>query len=291
MTLEADLAELFEAQRGRLVTVAHRILGRRGDAEDAVQEAWLRLARTDSASIDHLPGWLTTVVSRVSIDMLRARASRPQLSHQDELPEPIVTVDRPETPDESAVLADQVGLALMIVLDSLGPEERLAFVLHDLFGLPFKQIAQVLDKSVDASKMLASRARGKVRGVPHPTGDLQARREVVDAFLAAAQGGDLARLAELLAPDITWTVHTRRTVRMMSGVDEVAHTLARGRRSGVQVRRVLVDGEPGALVWDAQGRPIGLMACTVVDGRMAHVESIVDPRRLATMDLPGLDEA
>jgi len=291
MALEAELAEMFEAERSRLETVAHRILGRRGDAEDAVQEAWLRLARTDSTAIDNLPGWLTTVVSRVSIDMLRARKSRPELSPDDELPEPIVTVDREAAPEESALLADSVGLALMVVLESLSPDERLAFVLHDLFGMPFKQIAEILDKSADASKMLASRARNKVRGVPHPTGDLQARREVVDAFLAAAQGGDLARLAELLAPDITWTVHTRRTVRMMSGVDEIAHTLARGRRSGMQVRRVLVDGEPGALVWDAHGRPIGLMACTVVDGRMAHVESIVDPRRLATMDLPALDEA
>jgi len=291
MVIEADLAELFEAERARLETVAHRILGRRGDAEDAVQEAWLRLARTDSTTIDNLPGWLTTVVSRVSIDMLRARKSRPELSREDQLPEPIVTVDRPETPDDSAVLADQVGLALMVVLESLGPDERLAFVLHDLFGLPFKQIAEILDKSADASKMLASRARSKVRGVPHPTGDLQARRDIVDAFLAAAQGGDLAHLAELLAPDITWTVHTRRTVRTMTGAADVAHTLARGRRSGVQARRVLVDGEPGVLVWDAQGRPVGLMACTVVDGRLAHVESIVDRPRLAAMDLPGLDEA
>jgi len=290
MAIEAELAEVFDAERGRLVAVAHRILGRRSDAEDAVQEAWLRLARSDSETIDNLPGWLTTVVGRVAIDMLRARTSRHEVTYAADLPEPIVTVDRADAPDEHVARADSVGLALMVVLESLNPDERLAFVLHDLFGLPFRQIGQVLDKSTDAAKMLASRARRKVRGVPQPTGDLQARREVVDAFLAAAQGGDLARLAELLAPDITWTVHSPRTMRTMTGADEVAEALARGHRAGVDARRVLVDGEPGVLVRDKKGRPIGLMACTVIDGRMAHVESIVDPHRLAAMDLPGRDE-
>jgi len=291
MAIEAELAELFDAERGRLVAVAHRILGRRGDAEDAVQEAWLRLARSDGGTIDNLPGWLTTVVSRVSIDMLRARNTRPDVTYEDELPEPIVTVDRADAPEENAVMADSVGLAMMVVLESLGPDERLAFVLHDLFGLPFAEIAQVLGKSTDATKMAASRARRKVRGVPQPTGDLQARREVVDAFLAAAQGGDLARLAELLAPDITWTVHMPRTVRTMSGFDEVSEALVQGNRAGIEARRVLVDGEPGVLIWGRNGKPVGLMACTVVDGRMAHVESIVDPHRLAAMGLPGPDAA
>ena len=165
------LAAAFDEQRGRLVSVAYRMLGSRGDAEDAVQEAWLRLARQDAATIDSLPGWLTTVVGRVCLDVLRSRRTRPEVPYDDPLPELVVTEDRDGTPEEEALLAESVGLALLVVLDTLAPAERLAFVLHDTFAVPFEEIGQILGRSTDATKMLASRARRKVRGTtPPPTG-------------------------------------------------------------------------------------------------------------------------
>jgi RNA polymerase sigma factor (sigma-70 family) len=182
------LAGAFEEQRGRLVAVAHRMLGSRADAEDAVQEAWLRLARQDAGAIDNLAGWLTTVVGRVCIDVLRARKTRPEVSYEDRLPEFVVTEDRGGAPEEDSLLAESVGLALLVVLDTLGPTERLAFVLHDMFAVPFEEIGQIIGRSADATKMLASRARRKVRGTPRPADERRRQRAVVDAFLAAARG-------------------------------------------------------------------------------------------------------
>jgi RNA polymerase sigma-70 factor (ECF subfamily) len=230
------LAEAFEEQRGRLVAVAYRMLGSRADAEDAVQEAWLRLARHDAAAIDNLGGWLTTVVGRVCIDV---------------------------------------------------PPERLAFVLHDMFAVPFEEIGQIIGRSPDAAKMLASRARRKVQDTPRPTDERQQQRAVVDAFLAAARSGDFEGLLRVLDPDVTWRSYTARGVVIRLGAAEVADRAQRGARATVTARPVLVNGEPGVVVWDRNGKPVSVMACTVIDDRIVEILSIQDPERLAAMDLPA----
>src|SRR5919112_2039217 len=205
-----DVAASFEQQRARLVAVAYRMLGSRADAEDAVQEAWVRLSRQDADTIDNLAAWLTTVVGRVCLDLLRSRRARPEVPYEERLPELVVTEDDGATPENEAVLADSVGAALLVVLDTLRPDERLALVLHDMFGVPFGEIGRILGRSTDACKMLASRARGKVRGTHRPVDERRAGREVVDAFLAAAREGDFDGLLQVLDPDVTWTTHTGR---------------------------------------------------------------------------------
>ncbi|MEB3067817.1 sigma-70 family RNA polymerase sigma factor [[Mycobacterium] vasticus] len=286
MTTESQLARDFERQRRRLLALAHRVLGSRTDAEDAVQEAWLRLSRQDTDAIDNLPGWLTTVISRICIDTLRSRAARPEVSIGTELPELVVTEDD-DTPEDTAVLSDSVGLALLVVLGALRPDERLAFVLHDMFAVPFAEIGPIVGRSADAAKMLASRARRKVQEVPAPSGDRHARREVVDAFLAAAQGGDFGALLRVLDPDVTWRQQTARGVTVTTGSDAVVEVVRRGRGARFTARRVLVNGEPGILGWGPSGRPLNLMACTVRDGRLVGIVSIADPVRLAGIDLPA----
>ncbi|MHA7984402.1 sigma-70 family RNA polymerase sigma factor [Rathayibacter sp. CAU 1779] len=279
------MAELFEGQRGRLTAVASRMLGSRADAEDAVQEAWLRFARQDEASIDNLGGWLTTVVSRICIDTLRTRSAKPETPLDDRL-DWIVTEDDDNAPERNAVLADSVGAALQIVLDTLTPDERLAFVLHDTFAVPFAEIGDIIGRSPDATKMLASRARHKVRGVERPT-DLRRQREVVDAFLAAARDGDFDGLMRVLDPELTWRINTPRGVIERHGSEELVRHGVRGKNASVTARRVLVDGRPGAVAWRKDGSPFLVMRCTVVDGRLAVIESITDPARLAEMDLPA----
>ncbi|OBY30556.1 sigma-70 family RNA polymerase sigma factor [Mycolicibacter kumamotonensis] len=285
MTTESQLAEDFEQQRPRLLALAYRILGSGADAEDAVQEAWLRLSRQDVDAIDNLPGWLTTVIGRICIDTLRVRAARPDISTDLDLPDLIVTDDR-DTPEDTAVLADSVGLALLVVLGSLRPDERLAFVLHDMFAVPFAEIGPIVGKSADAAKMLASRARRKVQDVPTPAGDRRAQREVVDAFLAAAQDGDFDALVRVLDPEVTWRQHTARGVTVTTGAGDVLEAIRRGRGARVTARRVLVNGEPGILGWGTTGRPLSLMACTVRNGRLVGIVSITDPVRLGGMELP-----
>jgi RNA polymerase sigma-70 factor (ECF subfamily) len=281
------VTEAFEEQRGRLVAVAYRMLGSRADAEDAVQEAWLRLARHDATSIDNLAGWLTTVVGRVCIDMLRSRQTRPVSSYDDFLPDLIVTEDDGGTPEDDALLAESVGLALLVVLDTLRPAERLAFVLHDMFAVPFEEIGQIIGRSTDATKMLASRARRKVRGRPRPTKERQQQRAVVDAFLAAARDGDFDGLLQVLAPDVTWHTQTARGVVVRLGASEVAARVRSAARGKATARRVLVNGEPGIVAWGANGKPVGVMACTVVDGQIVEVLAVTDPSRLAAMELPA----
>ncbi|MEU4517548.1 sigma-70 family RNA polymerase sigma factor [Amycolatopsis sp. NPDC024027] len=272
------LAETFEAQRDRLRAVAHRVLGSHADAEDVVQEAWLRLSRQDAATIENLEGWLTTVVGRISLDVLRARKSRPEAPY-DEI---IVTVDDGASPHEDAELADSVGLALLVVLESLGPSERLAFVLHDLFAVPFEEIARILGKSTAAAKMLASRARRKVRTPSPPAGSLQ--REVVQAFLTAARDGDFERLLRVLDPDVRLTVDTPDGLVVVLGATNVAT----GARFGAarDGRRVLVGGLPGVVAWREDGTPLSVVAFTVVDGRITNIAAVADPVKLASMDLP-----
>src|SRR6478735_8752514 len=240
MTAETQLAQHFQAQRPRLLAVAHRVLGSRSEAEDAVQEAWLRLSRQDVSAIDNIAGWLTTVVGRICVDMLRARSSRPEVP----IAELVVTEDA-DTPEDAAVLADSVGLAMLVVLGSLRPDERLAFVLHDMFAVPFAEIGQILDKSADAAKMLASRARRKVQDVPPPAGDNRRKEEqraVVDAFLAAAREGDFEALLRLLDPAVHWQRHTAAGVRAGTGAEAVLDAVRRGQGSRVRARRVSVQG-------------------------------------------------
>ncbi len=282
------VADAFEEQRGRLVAVAYRMLGSRADAEDAVQEAWLRLARHDAAAIDNLAGWLTTVVGRVCLDLLRTRKAKPEASYDARLPDLVVTEDEGGAPEDDVLLADSVGLALLVVLDALRPTERLAFVLHDMFAVPFEEIGQIIGKSTDATKMLASRARRKVQDPQRPTGERQQRRAVVDAFLAAARAGDFEGLLRVLAPDVTLRADTARGVVVIKlGATEVAGRTQRFAHAAAALRPVLVNGEPGIVMWGVNGRPVAVMACTVVDGRIVEISAVADPERLAAMDLPG----
>jgi RNA polymerase sigma-70 factor (ECF subfamily) len=272
-----ELARQFEAHRPRLRAVAYRMLGSANDADDAVQEAWLRLARNGADGVQNLGGWLTTVVARVSLDVLRSRASRRE--------EPLdATNDVPtdaDGPEQEALLADAVGPALLLVLDALTPAERLAFVLHDLFAVPFDEVATILGRSPDAAKQLASRARRRVRGAGTPDPDLARQREVVDAFLAAARGGDFTALVALLHPDAVLRADAATVAAgadpEVRGADAIAATFAGRARAA---RPALVDGTPG-LVWLQGGQPRVVFAFTFEQGRVARIDLLSDPERLA----------
>ncbi|MFJ9694095.1 sigma-70 family RNA polymerase sigma factor [Kitasatospora sp. NPDC101183] len=279
-------AEAFEAQRDRLRAVAFRMLGSHADAEDAVQEAWLRLSRQDAEGIDNLAGWLTTVVGRISLDVLRSRQSRPEASLDTGLSELVVTLDDGPAPEEDAVLADSVGLALLVVLDSLRPGERLAFVLHDLFAVPFDEIGTILGKSADATKMLASRARKKVRGTERPTAVSREQREVVQAFLAAARGGDFEGLLRVLDPDVKLTADTPGGVTVTLGATKVATGAKLGAAAAGVGLPVIVNGLPGIVSWNEDGTPRSVIAFTVTGGRITAITAVVDPAKLALADLP-----
>ena len=281
------LAEAFEAERERLRAVAYRMLGSHADAEDAVQEAWLRLSRQDAAGIDNLAGWLTTVVGRISLDVLRSRRVRPEATLDDRLPELVVTLDDVPAPEEDALLADSLGLALLVVLDSLRPGERLAFVLHDLFAVSFDEIGRILGKSTDAAKMLASRARRKVQGAERPSaGAGREQRQVVAAFLAAARGGDFEGLLRLLDPDVRLTVDTPAGVVVTLGATKVASGARLAAGAATRGRAALVNGLPGVVSWHEDGTPASVLAFTVVAGRITAIRAVVDPGRLARLDLP-----
>jgi RNA polymerase sigma-70 factor (ECF subfamily) len=280
------MAETFEAQRDRLRAVAHRMLGSHADAEDVVQEAWLRLSRQDTATIHNLAGWLTTVVGRISLDVLRSRQARPEAPYDDGLSELVVTLDDSPAPEDDAVLADSVGLALLVVLESLGPSERLAFVLHDLFAVPFDEIGQILGKSTAATKMLASRARRKVRTIERPTGVGREQREVVQAFLAAARRGNFEELLRVLDPEVRLTVDTPSGVVVTLGATQVAAGAQLSAGAATQGRTVLVNGLPGLISWRGDGTPLSVLTFTVVDGRITDITIVIDPAKLALMDLP-----
>ncbi|MFI8931633.1 sigma-70 family RNA polymerase sigma factor [Streptomyces sp. NPDC053474] len=279
------IADAFEAHRDRLRAVAHRVLGSYADAEDAVQEAWLRLQRQDADTIDNLGGWLTTVVGRISLDVLRSGRTRPDVPLDDRLPEYTVTLDDAPAPEELVALGDSVGLALLTVLDSLRPDERLAFVLHDVFAVPHGEIGTILGKSADATKMLTSRARRKVRAARQPEGTGRQRREVVGAFLAAAREGQFEQLLQVLHPEVEFTVHAPGGRFVTIGATEVA-ARARVAGSAAHGRTVTVNGRPGVLSWNQDGTPAALLAFTVTDGRITAIAAVVDPAHLALMDLP-----
>ncbi|MFG2075339.1 sigma factor-like helix-turn-helix DNA-binding protein [Nonomuraea maritima] len=248
--------------------------------------AWLRLSRQDTATIHNLAGWLTTVVGRISLDVLRTRQARPEASYDDRLPELVVAVDDGPAPEDDVALADSVGLALLVVLESLGPSERLAFVLHDLFAVPFDEIGKILGRSADAAKMLASRARRKVRTNERPAAAGREQREVIEAFLAAARRGDFEGLLRVLDPDVRLTAETPGGVFVTLGATKVAGGARMSGGAAVRWRAVLVDGRPGIVSWRADGSPLSLVAFTVVDGRITDIAVVADPTRLASLNLP-----
>jgi RNA polymerase sigma factor (sigma-70 family) len=280
------VSEAFEAQRDRLRAVAYRMLGSHADADDVVQEAWLRLARQDPETLHNLPGWLTTVVGRLSLDILRSRRTRPEVSFGDRLPEFVVTADADATPEDDAALADTVGLALLVVLESLGPGERLAFVLHDMFAVPFDQIGRILGRSTDAAKMLASRARRKVQAGERPTAAGREQREVVRAFLAAARNGDFEALLRVLDPEVKLTVDTADGEVVVLGATQVAAGARLGAAAG-RGQAVLVNGLAGMVAWHADGTPLSLMVFTVDGGQITAITALTDPARLSAIDLPA----
>jgi RNA polymerase sigma-70 factor (ECF subfamily) len=278
------LAQRFEQHRPRLRAVAYRMLGSLADADDALQDAWVRLNSTDAEQIENLGGWLTTAVGRVCLNMLRARRTHREDGIGVHLPDPIIIPDGDGgdlDPEQQALLADSVGLALLIVLDSLDPAERLAFVLHDLFDLPFDEIASMLSRSPAAARQLASRARRRVRDaeVPGPDADRARQRRVVDAFFAAARDGDFGALVRLLHPDVVLNAdlgHSRPPT-VIRGVDAVIK-MARAPR-GATVHPVLVNGTPGAVI-TLNGEPFAAMAFTIADGRIVEIDAIADPPRV-----------
>jgi RNA polymerase sigma factor (sigma-70 family) len=279
---DARLAELFEEHRGRLRAVAYRMLVSLAEAEDAVQESWVRFAAAGVGGVENLGGWLTTIVTRVCLNVLRARAARPETLAGPWVPDPVLSPADGPTPEQEALLADSVGLAMLVVLDTLTPAERVAFVLHDVFDVPFGEIAPVLGRTQEASRQLASRARQRVRtaGAHEPDGTLAAQRAVIDAFFAAARSGDLAALIELLDPDVV--LRTDGFVAgpaLLRGADTVARATIGGARPGAEFRPVVVNGVAGVLI-TLRGRPAGLMAFTIVAGRITAVDGITDPHRL-----------
>jgi RNA polymerase sigma factor (sigma-70 family) len=285
-------AEPFEAHRAHLHSVAYRMLGSLTEADDAVQEAWLRLSRADTGDVRDMRAWLTTVVSRVCLDMLRSRAARREESLDVHVPDPIVTrVD--DDPAEHAVLADSIGIALLVVLDTLSPTERLAFVLHDVFAMPFEQIGPILDRSPAAAKQLASRARRRLRAAPPHPADLGRQWAVVDAFLAASRDGDFEGLLAILDPDVVLradagagpfgpSVH-------LTGARAVLEQAKRFAHLGRYARRVIVNAGPGALLV-RDGKPLVVLAVTVENDKITEMDILADPVRLAQLDLTAVLE-
>ncbi|WP_069161429.1 sigma-70 family RNA polymerase sigma factor [Nocardia altamirensis] len=284
--MTAHSTEAFEAQRARLHAVAYRVLGSHADAEDVVQEAWLRLARQDPATIANLSGWLTTVVGRISLDLLRSRQTHPETSYGHEPSDFVVTPDDEPAPDGQVALADSVGFALLVVLDSLTPSERLAFVLHDMFAVPFHEIGQILGKSVDATKMIASRARRKVHTVDRPADGGRESRAVATAFRAAALGGDFEALLRVLDPNVKLTVDTPDGAVVVLGATEVASRARMFAGEVVRQRPVLVNGNPGYMSWLLDGTPFSVIAFAVTDGRITAIHIVADPARLAAIEMP-----
>jgi RNA polymerase sigma-70 factor (ECF subfamily) len=285
-----QLAQRFEAHRGHLRAVAYRMLGSVSEADDAVQEAWLRLSRADAGGVDNLRAWLTTVVARVCLDLLRSRRSRREEPLGPHLPEPIVSHGDAVDPEHEALLADAVGLALLVVLETLSPAERLAFVLHDMFAVPFDEIAPMVDRSPDAARKLASRARRRVRGAaPAPDADLAHQREVVDAFLAAARDGDFEALLAVLDPQVVVRIDRgARRSRELRGARAVAEQARGGAGLGGAARPALVNGAAG-LVVARGGQPLAVLGFTVAGGRVLEIDVLADRTRLRALDLEVLD--
>jgi RNA polymerase sigma factor (sigma-70 family) len=285
------VARLFEEHRTRLRAVAYRMLGSLSEADDAVQEAWLRLNRTDVEEVENLGGWLTTVVARVSLNMLRSRRSRPEQPFDVRMPEPIVDRADGTDPEHEALLADSVGLALLVVLETLTPPERLAFVLHDMFAVPFEEIAPIVDRSPEAARQLASRARRRVRVERTvPDTDLEGQREVINAFLAAAREGDFDRLVAALDPDVVLRQDFGPDggSREVRGAAAVAGQALGYAQAGLDIRPALINGVAGAVAF-RDGQPFSIGAVTVRNGKIVELDFLADQERLQQLDLTILD--
>jgi RNA polymerase sigma-70 factor (ECF subfamily) len=288
---EGDLiVSAFEEQRPRLRAVAYRMLGSTGEADDAVQEAWLRLSRSDAEEIENLGGWLTTVVARICLNMLRSRSSRREQPLDIHVPDPIVEPIDGTDPEHEALLADSVGIAMLMVLEKLSPAERLSFVLHDMFGVPFEEIATIVDRTPDAARQLASRGRRRLRAAdPDPAPDLDAQREVVEAFIAAAREGDFDHLVNVLHPDVVLradfgAVREPQEVRGAEAVIAQARTFA---RMGARGHLVRVNDGVGTVAF-MDGKPFSVGAVRVREGRIVEIDFLGDPERLAQIDLSWL---
>jgi RNA polymerase sigma factor (sigma-70 family) len=290
------LAERFERHRARLRAVAYRMLGSASEADDAVQDTWLRLSRSDADAIENLGGWLTTAVARVCLNMLSSRASRPEQLLDPHMPELIVSREDEVDPEHQALLADSVGLALLVVLETLTPAERLAFVLHDMFAMPFDEIAPIVGRSPAAARQLASRARRRVRGAgPVPDADPARQRKVVDAFLAASRGGDMQALLAVLDPEVILRADygaapalAAREVRGATSVANQAFAFSRLHGGPDTVAQpAVVNGTAGMVVFSA-GQPVSILGFTVTSGRIAAIDILADPERIGRLDLTAL---
>jgi RNA polymerase sigma-70 factor (ECF subfamily) len=291
VTVDHDnvMAEEFDSHRPRLRAVAYRMLGSTSEAEDAVQEAWLRLHRSDAGSIDNLPAWLTTVVARVALDMLKARSRRREDYVGSWLPEPVVTPEAGTAdPEQEALIADSVGLALLVVLETLAPKERLAFVLHDMFAVPFQEIAPIIDSTPDSARQMASRARRRVRGAPAADSDVSRQRELVEAFLRAAREGDFEALMTVLDPDVVFRQDAgggARGQEPVVGAELVARTaLGRGRPFIRLAQPAIVNGGAGVVVRSGD-RIIAVAGMTIVGDRIAEIDLVSDPKKLRDVGL------
>ena len=289
------LAERFETHRGRLRAVAYRMLGSVSEADDALQESWLRISRADASDVENMGGWLTTVVARVCLNMLRTRKSRREELLYAHVPEPILDREDGIDPEHEVLLGESVGLALFVVLETLAPAERVAFVLHDVFAVPFDEIAPIVGRSPTAARQLASRARRRIRAVtPVPDPDLREQRPVVDAFLAAVRGGDFDGLLAVLDPDVVlradggaiWVGATRE-LRGAETVARSALTITR-RLTGFDVQHALVNGAAGIVSWNEEGQLFSVMGFTVRGGRIVEIDVLADPERLRQLDLTAL---
>ncbi len=273
---QLELANRFDRERPRLRAVAYRIVGSMSEADDAVQEAWLRLQRTDAGGIDNLEAWLTTVVARICLNILRRRRARAEEPLDAFVPEPIISTDARDDPEQEALLADAVGIALQVVIDSLTPAERLAYVLHDMFATPFEEIAVLLERSPEAARQLASRARRRIRGAaPAPDPDLARQRVVVDAYFAAAREGDIDALVAVLDPDIVVRTHGRAGISERRGAERVARAAVHWRRFAPFVRPALINGAAGAVAFDGD-TPFAILAFTVIDDRAVSIDIFND---------------
>jgi RNA polymerase sigma factor (sigma-70 family) len=286
------LAERFEQDRAHLRAVAYRLLGSLTEADDAVQEAWLRLSRSGASGVDNLTGWLTTVVGRVCLDMIRSRAARREQPLGVHVPDPIVSREDTADPEYQALLADSVGLALLVVVQTLAPAERLAFVLHDMFAVPFDQIAAIIGRSPNAARLLASRARRRVQAAAVPDPDLARQRQVIDAFFAASREGDFDALVALLDPDVVVRADYGATPpgasRQVRGAPAVAEQALSFSRLIPFAQPALVNGTAGIVV-TRNGRPVTIMGFTVKHGRITEIDILADPARLRQLDLTALN--
>jgi RNA polymerase sigma-70 factor (ECF subfamily) len=284
------LTDRFEEHRPHLQAVAYRMLGSVTEAEDAVQDAWMRVTRAGTDDVENLGGWLTTIVARVCLNMLRSRNLRREDALPPHLPDPIISPEGAHHPEEQALLADSVGLALQVVLETLGPTERLAFVLHDMFQLPFEEIAPMVDRTPEAARQLASRARRRVRGAvtAEPDTDPTRQRALVNAFFSAARGGDFAALLALLDPDVVLRVDRRAALTVVRGAEGVARQARLGANAAAELHPVLVNGAAGVVI-TIGGRPNSVMAFTVAGGKIVEIDVIADPARVASAAAAVLD--